>query len=706
MFTKFKYLTSKTLSVLLITLVLVLSLLAFRTEDNDKEKSEVLLDLIYQGLTINHFTGVNLTDNFSKDVYNLYLDRLDYGKRFLLKTDVEEFSKYQLKLDDEIKNKTTMFLEESVDTLMKRIDFIEANYENMLAVPFDFNSKESIQVDAKLRDFAGSKDELKELWRKIFKYQVLSRVYDKMSQPATSQPDSAAISFADAEKDAREKVLKSTKEWFKRMKELSFADYRSLYLNSILNVVDPHTSYFPPDEKENFDISMSGQFEGIGATLSVKDGVITVAAIVPGSASDRQGELEVEDKILKVAQGRDEPVDVVDMPLEDAVRLIRGKKGTEVRLTVRKPDNTIKIIPITRDVVILEETYAKSLILERENKVGYIKLPKFYADFTKSGGKTSSQDIKTEVQKLQAEGIKGLIIDLRDNGGGSLQDVVDIAGYFIESGPVVQVKARGQMPMILDDKDPAVLYDGPLTILVNEYSASASEILAAALQDYQRAIILGSKSTFGKGTVQKMIELDRVLPYELRKLQPIGALKMTIQKFYRINGSTTQLTGVIPDIIFPDVNQFREVGEKEMEHPLAFDEISSANYSVWNKKKIQDKVEKLESASQDRIAKSDAFNLIQKQSELLKKRENETLVSLNYEEYKNYSVAVDKEGEELRNKLKLETGILIATPLADLKAIEADSIKRDLHVKWENELKKDIELFETLHVMDDLVKAW
>lgn len=698
---KFKYLTTKTLSILLITAALTWSLLAFRTEDNDKEKSEVLLDLLYQGLSMNHFTGVNLTDNFSKDVYDLYLDRLDYGKRFLLKTDVEEFSKYQLKLDDEIRNKTTMFLEESVDTLLKRIDFIEAGYEKILAVPFDFTSQESIQVDAELREYAASNAELLELWRKIFKYQVLTRVYDKMSQP-----DSTSMNFADAEKDAREKVLKSTRDWFKRMKELSFADYRSLYLNSILNVVDPHTSYFPPEDKENFDISMSGQFEGIGATLSVKDGVITVAAIVPGSASDRQGELEVEDKILKVAQGPDEPVDVVDMPLEDAVRLIRGKKGTEVRLTVRKPDNTIKIVPIIRDVVILEETYAKSLILERENKIGYIKLPKFYADFTKTGGKTSSQDIKTEVQKLQSEGIKGLIIDLRDNGGGSLQDVVDIAGYFIETGPVVQVKARGQMPMILDDKDPSVLYDGPLTILVNEYSASASEILAAALQDYQRAIILGSKSTFGKGTVQKMIELDRVLPYELRKLQPIGALKMTIQKFYRINGSTTQLTGVIPDIIFPDVNQFREVGEKEMEHPLAFDEISSANYTVWNKKKIQDKVKKLEAASQERISKSEAFNLIQKQSELLKKREKETLVSLNYEEYKKYSVTVDKEGEELRNKLKLETGISIATPLADLKAVEADSVKRDLHTKWENELKKDIELFETLHVMDDLVKAW
>ncbi|MCF8294652.1 MAG: carboxy terminal-processing peptidase [Bacteroidales bacterium] len=701
-----KLFTARILTVLLILVSLSLSLLAFRTENQEKEKSEVLIDLIYQGLNINHFSTINLNDDFSKMTYDLYLDRLDYGKRFLLQSDVAEWEKYTYKLDDEIRNKTTMFLEESIDTLNHRMAFVESVYEKLLNQPYDFKTPESLEVDAEKRTYPANLTELEDLWRKIFKYQVMTRIYEDLAGDSSETKEIASSSFTEAEQKAREKVLKSTKEWFKRSKEITYADYRSLYLNSILNVVDPHSAYFPPEDKENFDISMSGQFEGIGATLSVKDGVITVAAIVPGSASDRQGELEIEDKILKVAQGAEEPVDVVDMPLDQAVRLIRGKKGSEVRLTIRKADNTIKIIPIIRDVVILEETYAKSLILERDSKIGYIKLPKFYADFTKSGGKTSSMDMKTEIQKLQKEGIEGLIIDLRDNGGGSLQDAVEIAGYFIESGPVVQVKARGQQALVLDDKDASVLYDGPLTVLVNEYSASASEILAAALQDYNRAIILGSKSTFGKGTVQKMIELDRVLPYELRNLQPIGALKMTIQKFYRINGKTTQLYGVVPDIIFPEVNQYREIGEKELEHPLPFDEIATAKFNTWNTKKISDKIAKLEAESRKRIAQSEAFRLIQQNAEILKNRDDETLISLNYQAYENYRKQITQESSELKNKLKEDTGIKVVSIAEDLKSIESDSIKNELHTKWKNGLKKDVELYETVHVMDDLVKAW
>lgn len=700
-----KILSMKVIGRSTAAVLLLSALFAFRTDVSEQEKSKVLVDLIYQGLNFSHFSSIELSDQFSQQAFDLYVDRLDFGKRFLLQSDVDEFKKYRNRVDNEIQLRTTMLLEESVDTLSRRIDFVESFYEEMLKAPFDFFQNESIEVDAEKRNYPANQGELKELWRLIFKYQVLTRIIEQETLQSDSLTSSQK-SFAELEADAREKVLKNTQDWFKRMKEIRFDDHRALYLNAILNVVDPHTSYFPPEDKEDFDISMSGQFEGIGATLSVKDGVITVAAIVPGSASDRQGDLEVEDKILKVAQGSLDPVDVVDMPLDKAVRLIRGKKGTEVRLTVRKPDNTLKVIPIIRDVVIIEETYAKSLILEKDKKIGYIKLPKFYADFTKTGAKSSSEDIKSEILKLQSEGIEGLIIDLRNNGGGSLQDVVDIAGYFIETGPVVQVKSRGQKPLILDDRNPEILYDGPLSILVNDYSASASEILAAALQDYQRAIILGSKSTFGKGTVQKMIELDRVLPYELRSMQPIGALKMTIQKFYRINGSTTQLNGVVPDIIFPDANKYREVGEKELEHPLPFDEIPSASYSVWNKKQIQNKILKLEAESRKRIAQSEAFNLIETNAQILQRRENESLVDLNYEKYKAYKEQITKESEDLRKKLREETGILIQTPIADQNSMQSDSIKQNLHEKWKNDLKKDIQLYETLRVMDDLVKVW
>ncbi len=692
-------------SRIFLSLLLLSSIFAFRSDVNENQKTEILLDLIHQGLSQNHFSAIEFNDTFSEKVFDMYIDQLDYSKRFFLASDLAAFEKYKFKLDDELRNKTIYFVREAVDTLTKRLEYVENIYEAILNQPFDFTIDEVVHTDPEKRAYSADFVELEDFWRKILKYQTLTRLHEKYSNQ-TENDSIEQQSFEVLEAEARESVLKNNKSWFKRLGENDFEDHRDLYINCLTSVFDPHTAYFPPKDKENFDISMSGQFEGIGATLTVKDGYITVNAIVPGSASDRQGELEVEDRIIKVAQSIEEPVDVVDMPLDEAVRLIRGKKGTEVRLTVRKIDETIKEVPIIRDVVILEETYAKSLILERENKIGYIKLPKFYADFTQSGSKNSADDIKTEVEKLMAEGIEGLVIDLRNNGGGSLQDVVKIAGYFIESGPIVQVKARNHSPLILEDTDKDILYKGPLAILVNSYSASASEILAAALQDYQRAIILGSKSTFGKGTVQKMIDLDRVIPFNLRHLAPIGALKMTIQKFYRINGKTTQLNGIIPDIIFPDAQAYIEVGEKELDYPLPFDEISPAEYKICTKKKSHENIIKLEKNSQKRISKSDAFQLVEENARMLKKRQEESVLTLNFEQFKQYRQSIKEESEALRNKLKEDTGITAYSIESDLIAIHEDSTKLKLHTKWKEDIKKDIQLFETLHVMDDLVKIW
>ncbi len=692
-------------SRLLLGIILLLGAFSFKSDTDEQQRTEILLDLVYQGLSQNHFSYIEYDDAFSERVFNLFLDQMDYSKRFFLRTDIESFRIYEHQLDDALKNKSTQFLLAASDTFEQRLEYLEALYPQLLAEPFDFSVPDEVETDPDKRDYPNSFSELDAFWKRILKYQVLTRVYDaykdQMENDSLEQKSLAII-----EEEAREKVLKNNRDWFKRLRENDFSDHRDLYINCLTAAFDPHTSFFPPRDKENFDISMSGQFEGIGATLTVKDGYITVNAIVPGSASDRQGELEVEDKILKVAQGPEEPVDVVDMPLDEAVQLIRGKKGTEVQLTIRKADETVKVIPIIRDVVVLEETYAKSLILERENKIGYIRLPKFYADFSQSGAKSSADDMKTEIQKLMDEEVEGLIIDLRNNGGGSLQDVVKIAGYFIESGPIVQVKARNFPPLILEDTDPEVLYQGPLTILVNSYSASASEILAAALQDYNRAIVLGSKSTFGKGTVQKMIDLDRVIPFNLRHLSPLGALKMTIQKFYRINGQTTQLQGIIPDIIFPDAQTYLEVGERELDYPLPFDTIASTNYQTWDKKKIEDKIVKLEHNSQNRIEESDAFELIEKNALLLKKRQEETLLSLQFDTFSAYKEQVNDEGKTLREKLKEETGLKAYTLAADLENIESDSTKLKLHNKWKDDLKKDIQLFETLHVMDDLVEIW
>ena len=357
------------------------------------------------------------------------------------------------------------------------------------------------------------------------------------------------------------------------MDKIDESDWLSIYLNSITTIYDPHTAYFPPQDKENFDIAMSGQLEGIGARLTSKGGFIVVAEIVPGSACWRQGQLKVGDKILKVGQGDEEPIDITDMRTDHAVKYIRGKKGTEVRLTVKQVDGSVITIPIIRDIVILEETYTKSAVIDNK---GYINLPKFYADFSGNGGRDCSDDVKNEILKLKEEGVEGIILDLRNNGGGSLQDVVEMAGLFIKEGPIVQVKAKVGKPRVYSDTDESVYYDGPLVVMVNTYSASASEILAAAMQDYGRAVIVGgSPTTFGKGTVQRAFDLDGFVSEAYDEIKPLGALKLTLQKFYRIDGGTTQLKGVTPDIILPDTWSYLNVGEKDQEFPIPWDEIGS-----------------------------------------------------------------------------------------------------------------------------------
>ncbi|RZK27879.1 MAG: tail-specific protease, partial [Hymenobacter sp.] len=365
------------------------------------------------------------------------------------------------------------------------------------------------------------------------------------------------------------------------------------YANTIANTYDPHTEYFAPKDKEEFDYQLTGRLEGIGATLREKDGLIYIEEIVPGSASFRQGQLKKGDAILRVAQGATEPVSIEGWHTAKAVTLIRGKKGTEVRLTVKKPDGSTKIIPIIRDVVINEETYAQSAIINDPSgkKIGYLRLPGFYADFNNNGGRSSADDVKKELAKLNAEGAQGIVFDLRTNGGGSLTDAVEMAGLFMPSGPMVQVHDSRGVTNVLNDKDPRVQYTGPLVVLVNKYSASASEILAAAVQDYKRGIIMGSTSTYGKGTVQRVVDLDETLPAELNALKPFGSLKFTMQKFYRVTGASTQFKGVASDIVLPDVYSYLDQGEKESDYPLKWDEIKPASFRPWDNQPNYTKLE-------------------------------------------------------------------------------------------------------------------
>ncbi len=670
---------------------------------NSNDKTVITENVMSSLLQMGHFKPRNFDDKFSEDVYDLYLKRIDVNKKFLIQSDINELKAMRYSIDDQLKSDKFDFFNRSNELLTKRYAEVESFYKDLLKAPFDFNKDEKIETDPKKINYAADIKSQKEEWRKLFKYQTLVRINEALEaqEKAMLRKDTVieTKSFEAIEKESREKVEKSYIDFFKRLKKVDETDRAGMFLNCVANVFDPHTEFFPPKVKDNFDIQMSGQLEGIGAQLQEKDGVIKVSNIVPGSASWRQGELKAGDVILKVAQGKDEPVDISDMRLDDAVQLIRGKKGTEVRLTVRKPDASTKVIPITRDIVVLDETYAKSLIIEEGNKVGYLKLPSFYADFNKPGGRRCAVDVKNEIIKLKEQNINGLIIDLRNNGGGSLQDVVDMAGLFIDRGPIVQVKNTGGNADVLEDRNPGILYDGPLVIMVNNISASASEILAAAIQDYKRGIILGGEQTFGKGTVQRVLGMDDRLDYAHMSYAPIGSLKLTMQKFYRVNGGSTQLKGVNSDIVLPDKYEKLYKGEREEDYPMPWDEIAPASINRWNATWNYDEIKK---KSKARVEGDLTFKQIRELEEKFKKQADNTLISLNLEKYRAEQKKNNVE-TDLLDKLEKEGKQLNAYGMAqDLEKIASDSTKKVMNEDWIKAVKKDAYIKEAVNVIKDM----
>ncbi|RLD46298.1 MAG: tail-specific protease [Bacteroidetes bacterium] len=693
----------------LLVLILPLGLIAaYKTySEGQKAKEEIVTELVVSGLKYAHYNNNKIDDEFSKKVYKTYIERLDYTKKFLLSSDIAQLKTYETTIDDEIQNRSSEFLDLSNRLITKRIKEAEAYYKEILKDKFDFTKDEDIELDDSKSDFKESKESLKESWKKALKYQVLLELNTKIEiqEKAKEKNDTSVVqkSFDELEADARKKVAKRNKDYFHRLSQLERKDRYNILMNSVSMSFDPHTNYYPPKDKEDFDIAMSGQLEGIGATLQEKDGYIKVVHIVPGSPSYKQGELKDGDLILKVAQGDGEAVDVVDMRLDKAVRLIRGKKGTTVKLTVKKVDGDLVVIPIVRDIVVIEDSYAKSVILksaDTKKRIGYIFLPSFYVNFNASnGGRRCSDDVRKEVKKLTKEGIDGLIIDLRNNGGGSLPDVVTMAGYFIKEGPIVQVKQKTGNPQILKDTDSDIYYDGPMAVMVNSNSASASEIFAAALQDYNRAIIIGGQQTFGKGTVQRFINLDDIVNKQLEAYKPLGALKLTFQKFYRISGGSTQLHGVVPDIKLPDSYMDIEYGEKELDYHLPYDEIEVANFEstiqIKNKKNVIKK-------SYSRVKKNDKFKLIREQASLIKKNRENTTISLNLEEYKK-TLAKRKETNKRFKEIYSDTTLVQITPLqADWQFIEKDSNKVKTAKAWHKRLSHDPYLKESLEVLEDV----
>lgn len=671
------------------------------------QKDQLILEMMVALMKETHYNPVTIDDKFSERVFDLYINRVDYQKKLLLQSDVDALKKeFYTKLDDEVRAEEFGFFEKSLDILNQRVKEDKAYYTELLSQPFDFKVKEDVELDPEKLSFPKDKAEMKESWRRYLKYQVMVRYADlkeeKEKAAKDSKEESKLLAMDDAalQDSARRKVLKVQDETFERLEKVKREDRMATYLNVITSMYDPHTEFFPPKDKANFDIQMTGQLEGIGAQLQEKDGYIKVTNIVPGSPSWKDGRLKAGDAILKVGQGSKEPVDVVGMDIDDAIKMIRGKKGTEVRLTIKKPDGSSQVVELIRDVVILEETFAQSAVIRRDGKkVGYIKLPSFYADFNGVGAHSCSDDVKKELLKLKTEGVEGIMLDLRDNGGGSLQEVVKMVGLFIDDGPVVQVRSRGNEVKTYDDPNRGVVYDGPLVVMVNENSASASEILAAAIQDYKRGLIVGSTSSFGKGTVQTFYDLDRFVSPDNAAQLPLGQVKVTIQKFYRINGGATQLKGVVPDVVLPDLYAYIETGEKDMDYPMPWDEIAPKVYQPW---KNAPDYAKLKSNSEKRTKDDPAFKMIGDRAKEFKTERDNSKESLLLDDY----LADKKRRLEDKDKYKLleenVKGMEVIMPAADKMALDSDTSKSARKTAWIDKLKKDVYVNEVAAMLKEM----
>ena len=686
----------------IISVIIFFELSANKFDDPNKDK--LLVELVSVVLDRLHYDPKIIDDDFSKSVYDDYIKAIDPQKRFLLKSDIEKFDQYKLLIDDQIKSSSIDFFNLTYETLMSRVDEVESFYIDILDNPFDFNIDEDLNTDFEQLDYAVGLNDKISIWRKRLKLSTLDGFATKkiVQEEKDSLDDSEKELKSDIELEieSRNAILENLKDFFDFNDDLERKDWFSIYLNSIVNQFDPHTVYLAPQAKDVFDQNISGRFQGIGARLLKKNQQVEIAEIIIGGPVWRDKLLNVGDLILGVSQNPDEePVDISIMKLSDAVDLIKGEKGTKVYLMVKRVDGGIEQVEITRDIVELEETYAKSsLIYQESKKFGFITLPSFYIDFNDYGQRNAASDIKKEILKLKNENVNGIIMDLRGNGGGSLKTAVDITGFFIDKGPVVQVKSIGGRKEVLKDTDPSVIWDGPLVILVNEFSASASEILAAALQDYNRAIIIGSKQTYGKGTVQNVLSLNQFISGNT--YGELGFIKLTTDKFYRISGGSTQLEGVKSDIVLPNRYSYVDIGERDLENPLSWDQINSANYSPLNKQLSYDK--SLEN-SKNRISKNEFFNIINEQAKWVKEQQDDNIVSLNYDSYKMDMDNNKKESEKFKKIEDFKSNYKFEW-LRDNR-IMGDEIPDEIierRNRWIDDLKKDLYVDEAVNILSDL----
>ena len=684
--------------VILVILALAGVFVAFRQQQTADNKEAAIITGVNKVIDYAHYHPAAVNDDFSEKVFKEFMDDLDPSKRYLLQSDIDTLLLYKDSIDNEIKEAKIGFFKKAYTIIQQRqtetIDYID----DILEKGFNFDKDETLNIDYKKIKPAKTKAELKDRWRKYLKLNTLSRLYDKIKAQEQKQKKDSAFkpkSVKELEQEALKATKKSIKTYIDALKDMEEMDYFSMYMNAITMQNDPHTNYFSPQGKERFDTSMSGSFVGIGARLQKDGDYVKIIEIIAGGPAWKDGKLKVGDIIQKVGQSDDEPVDIMGMRLSKVVKLIKGPKGTIVKLIVKRVDGSIETIPITRDRVELEETFAKSLLIkDKKQTFGYIYLPKFYINFKEQNQRTAATDIKKELEKLKAENVKGIVLDLRNNGGGSLSTVIDIAGYFIDKGPVVQVRDKNNKVDVLKDQDKNIIYDGKVVVLINELSASASEILAAALQDYNRAIIIGGKS-YGKGTVQNFIGLNRVMG---DKFGDLGALKWTTKKFYRITGGSTQRKGVTPDIILPDNYMYLKVREENESTSLPWDKIDKARYKTYE---ITGKSQ-IVSQEQQRIDTTSLFRYIKEEARWIADNKKDNTIYLKLDKYIEDLKKDEAIGKRFDSLTKFESGFEIYSLPVDAEAKEKvnDTVFKAKRDKWIKAVKKDPYISEAIKVLE------
>lgn len=705
MFKKFRF------NTLLFFAPLITLMFCFNAPQNEDEKMQTIMISVRNTLSYLHYSPKPINDAYSEDVFDKYMESLDPGKRFFFQSEIDEFSKHKTKLDDYLNKGDLTFYKLTVDKLYERTAEIEKISEDILSKPINFDEKDEYILERKLKKYPQNQQELREEWKRYIKYNILQEIETLNSKEEAQKEKKDSVNrlkLKDTIKleilTPQQKQVKATEEvkdlmssMFKRFQKRKKMNWFSVYMNAYTEVFDPHTNYFSPQDKEDFDVNFTGKVIGIGATIMEKRGKIVIGTLVVGAPAWKSKQISEGDEILKVKSKKDEePINVAGMLSDEAVRLIRGEKGTEVSLILKKKDGSIKEVKMIREEVAIEDTFARSIIVNAPNgkKYGFINLPSFNADFDDAKGRNASDDIKAELLKLKAQKVEGIILDLRNNGGGSLTEVVDIMGLFMNSGPVVQVKDGSGRIQVMKNKQNAPVWTGPLVIMQNELSASASEILAGAMKDYGRAVIVGSPSSYGKGTVQTFVELNRFLNTN----DDFGSLKLTIQKFYRINGKSTQLKGVDSDIPMKDVFSYEEIGERYDKYALPWDQLNTTAFTALNNGGLSN----LEKNSLNRLAQNKNYQLLLESAQWKEQLDKEEKITLNMKEFEALMKARKDQIEKYKSLLKYNNGLKFTLHADEVNRGKTDEAFAKKSDNWTKNLKRDLYLQETVNIISEM----